>query len=96
MDAYIYYGKLKKSLKKIESLFELLEWDEKIIMGAGDFLGCADEYFGSRTAFDWGSFYWKCKKADLIKFSKEKNVEVSSPKLSSDTEQYGVVFIEMS
>ena len=93
MIAYIFYGKLKKHPEKIKNPFELLEWREEIKMGAWDFLKCADKYFGTRTPCDWGSFYWSCAKADLIKFSVEQKVKLSGLKLLSD--KYGVVFIEM-
>lgn len=95
MVAEIYYGKMKNNPEEIESPFELLEWRERIRMSAWDFLGCADMYFQSRTQCDWGSYYWKCKKKDLIHFSEKTKIHLSNLERLSDEEEYAVVFIEM-
>ena len=96
MVARIEYGKLKPHPEKISDPFDLLEWNKPISMSAWDFLAVADQYFRSETQCDCGSFYWKCRKSDLKRFSDEQKIELPDLLIeTSDQDEYGVVFIEM-
>ena len=82
-----------------EDPFNVLKKNYRVEWGDVQFLSDGDVYFHEQIQVDWGSYAWKCSKAEFVDYLKMRELKVSKEldwdSLPEDG-QYGVVFIEMS
>lgn len=97
MVSQIMYGRIKdERLQTWESNhdpYDILERNIEIHrIGGWDFL-FQDKLFSDKTQVDWGSFAYKCTKAQLGEMS--RNLRCAVPELEEiEDENLGIVFIE--
>lgn len=99
MMSSIFYGEIKedrlKTWKENKNPYDILTDNNRIErLGGWDFLFIADELFTDCVQVDWGSFAYKCTKAQLIELMEKTYCKISDVEFLNQNQIYGIIFIE--
>lgn len=99
MMSTIYYGEIReekmKSWKTNDNPYEILAGNNEIHrLGGWDFLSHSKEIFDEEVQVDWGSFAYKCTKAQLERLVELTHCQIENMDNLKDEVIYGIIFIE--